>query len=81
MSKEHLLASLSVPELEQLMQRAIDQCLDEPQPTPDAAAVLGRVAAEIRFELWLRDQQGRRVEALDRMHRRSRSSEAGARTH
>ena len=81
MSKEHLLASLSVSELEQLMQRAIRQCLDEPNPTPDVAAVLGRVAAEIRFELWLREQQGSPVKALDRMHRRPTSSQAGVRTH
>jgi len=56
MSKERLLASLSVSELEHLLRRAISQCLDEPQPTSGDAAMLGRVAAEIRFELWLREQ-------------------------
>jgi hypothetical protein len=61
MSKERLLASLSVSELQQLMQRAIGQCLDEPQPTPGVAAMLGRVAAQIRFELWLREQSASRV--------------------
>jgi hypothetical protein len=81
MSKEHLLASLSVSELEQLMQRAIRHCLDEPKLTPATAAALGRVAAEIRFELWLREKKGRPVAAPDRMHRRPTSSQAGVRTH
>lgn len=75
MSKERLLASLSICELEHLLRRAISQCLDEPQPTPDDAAMLGRVAAEIRFELWLREQP-----VIPR-YRPSIPAAAGARPH
>jgi hypothetical protein len=78
MSGERLLASLSVRELEQLMRHAIGQCLIEPKPTPGVAALLGRVAAEIRFELWLREQP---VRPLGSRHRQSLAPAAGARTH
>jgi hypothetical protein len=81
MSKDRLLASLSVPELQQLMQRAISQCLDEPGPAPGDAVVLGRVAAEIRFELWLREQQEQQVQPLDHVHRPLTTPAAGARSH
>jgi len=72
MSKERLLATLTVSELEQLLRRAISQCLEEPEPTPDLAAVLGRVAAEIHFELWLRE---RPMDAGDWLHRQSPTAE------
>jgi len=54
MSNPRLLASLSKSEFEHLMQRAMRQCLRD----SDAAAALGVVAAEIGFELWLRERQG-----------------------
>ena len=81
MSKERLLASLSIGELEQLLQRAISQCLDEPKPTPGLAATLGRVAAEIHFELWLREQPASPVQPQDHLHRPAMIPAAGARPH
>jgi hypothetical protein len=56
MPAERMLSSLSVAALEDLMQRAIAQCVQLQEPTPEIAAALGIVMAEIRFELWLRER-------------------------
>src|SRR4051812_24796948 len=56
MPAERTLGALSVAALEDLMHRAIAQCFGPQEPTPEVAVALGVVVAEIRFELWLREQ-------------------------
>lgn len=68
MPAERMLACLSVAALEDLMQRAIAQCVQPQEPTPEVAVALGIVMAEIRFELWLREQHAAPPVSRSRCH-------------